>query len=81
MTVFEQIKKFSIEEMAEFVRCIMDNDDDVEVACYGCIHYGTHHSDPQNKGTGLYECDGCCWEGIGLDLIKWLNAELPKEEA
>ena len=80
MTVFDKIKSFSVDEMAEFIRQIVDENEDAEVACYGCINYGTHHSDPANKGTNLYECDGCVWEGIGLDLVAWLNADVCKED-
>ena len=80
MTIFEQIKKFNINEMAEFIRSIVEGDGEVEVACYGCINYGTHHSDPEYKGTNLYECEGCCWEGIGYDIAAWLNADVCKED-
>ena len=76
MTIFEKIKSFSVEEMAEFIRSMVDEDSSHGVACYGCVNYGTHHSDPQNKGTGLYECEGCYCEGIGLDIVKWLNADV-----
>ena len=81
MTIFERIKEFSVEEMAEFIRRMVDDDaeEDHEVACYGCMNYGTHHSDPQYKGTSLYECDGCPWENIGLDLVAWLNADVCKD--
>ena len=73
MTIFEKIKSFSIEEMAEFIRIMVDDSEAHECACYGCINYGTHHSDPKNKGTNLYECEDCVCEGVGLDLVKWLN--------
>ena len=79
MTIFERIKSFTIDEMAEFIRCLVDENEDHEVACYGCINYGTHHSDPKYKGTNLYECDDCCWEGIGLDIVAWLNADVCAE--
>lgn len=78
MTIFERIKAMNIDEMAEFIRCLIDDDEVHDVACYGCINYGTHHSDPANKGTNLYECDGCVWEGIGLDTKAWLNADASK---
>lgn len=75
MTNFERIKAMSVEEMAEFLKSMVDDNETHEVACYGCVFYGCHHSDPQYKGTGLYECEGCSSEGIGLDLIKWLESE------
>ena len=81
MTNYARIKSFTIDEMAAFIRSMVDDDETHEVACYGCVNYGTHHSDPSNKGTGLYECEGCECEGIGLDLVAWLNAEAPKEDA
>ena len=62
-------------ELAAFLRKCIDPDEDPEVACYGCINYGTHHSDPANKGTNLYECDGCPCEGIGLNIEEWLMRE------
>jgi hypothetical protein len=79
MTIFEKIKSFSIEEMAEFIRLMVDESEDAEVACYGCINYGTYHSDPANKGTNLYECEGCMNEDVGLDIVKWLNLDVCKD--
>ena len=79
MTQFEKIKTMTIEEMAEFIKSMVDDSEVHCVACYGCVHYGTHHSDPQYKGTPLYECDGCPDEGIGLDLIKRLESEVEEE--
>ena len=76
MTNFERIKGYSVEEMAEFIRSMVDDGETHEVACYGCINYGTHHSDPAYKGTNLYECEGCSCEGIGLDIVAWLNADI-----
>lgn len=76
MTKFDRIKSMSIEEMATFLQCLVDDTLTHEVACYGCINYGTHHSDPENKGTNLYECEGCECEGIGLYLVAWLNLEV-----
>jgi hypothetical protein len=69
----DRIRAMSDEELAEFIRSMVDEDRDYDVGCYGCINYGTHHSDPENKGTHLYECDGCLNEGIGLDIVKWLQ--------
>ena len=76
MTNYERIKNMSVEEMAKFLKSMVDDNETHEVACYGCINYGTHHSDPQNKGTNLYECEGCYCECIGHDLVKWLNSEV-----
>ena len=69
----DRIRAMSDEELAEFIRSMVDDDCTHDVACYGCINYGTHHSDPNNKGTHLYECEGCSNEGIGLDIGKWLK--------
>ena len=67
------IRAMGDEELAEFIRSMVDGSNSHPVACYGCINYGTHHSDPANKGTYLYECDGCENEGIGLDVLMWLQ--------
>lgn len=80
MTVFERIKALNVEEFAEFIRSMVDPDETHEVACYGCINYGTHHSDPANKGTNLYECEGCPCEGMGLDIVAWLNSETAEKD-
>ena len=69
----DRIRAMSDEELAEFIQNMVDGSNSHNVACYGCINYGTHHSDPANKGTCLYECDGCENEGIGLDVLKWLQ--------
>lgn len=69
----DRIRAMSDEELAEFIRSMVDGSNSHSVACYGCIYYGTHHSDPANKGTYLYECDGCENEGIGLDVLEWLQ--------
>ena len=73
MTNADRIRAMSDEELAEFIQNMVDGSNSHNVACYGCINYGTHHSDPANKGTCLYECDGCENEGIGLDVLKWLQ--------
>ena len=78
MTNADRIRAMSDEELAEFIRSMVDGSNSHPVACYGCINYGTHHSDPANKGTYLYECDGCENEGIGLDVLMWLQQ--PAEE-
>lgn len=69
----DRIRSMNDEELAEFIRSMVDESNSHNVACYGCINYGTHHSDPANKGTYLYECDGCENEGIGLDVLMWLQ--------
>ena len=69
----DRFRAMSDEELAEFIQNMVDGSNSHNVACYGCINYGTHHSDPANKGTCLYECDGCENEGIGLDVLKWLQ--------
>lgn len=73
ITNADLIRAMSDEELAEFIRSMVDGSNNHNVACYGCINYGTHHSDPANKGTYLYECDGCENEGIGLDVLMWLQ--------
>ena len=75
MTNYERIKAMSVDEMAKFIRSMVDENETHDVACYGCVHYGTHHSDPDYKGTNLYECEGCECEGVGLDIVKWLNKD------
>ena len=78
MTNADRIRAMSDEELAVFIESMVDDNKCHEVACYGCTVYGTHHSDPANKGTNLYECDGCPSEGIGLDVMAWLQQ--PAEE-
>ena len=73
ITNADSIRAMSDEELAEFIQNMVDGSNSHNVACYGCINYGAHHSDPANKGTCLYECDGCENEGIGLDVLKWLQ--------
>ena len=79
MTNFEKIKNMSIGEMAEFLESMVDGNNAHEVGCYGCINYGTHHANPEYKEDGLYECEGCSCEGVGLDLVKWLEREVEDE--
>ena len=74
----DRIRAMSDEKMAEFIQNMVDGSNNHNVACYGCINYGTHHSNPANKGTYLYECEGCTNEGIGLDVLMWLQQ--PAEE-
>ena len=80
ITNYDRIKAMNVEQLAAFLKTMVDENETHEVACYGCINYGTHHSDPQNKGTGLYECEGCSCEGIGHDLVKWLKSEAEENE-
>ena len=76
ITNYDRIKNMSIDEMADFLTSLLDGENNHNVGCYGCLHYGTHHSDIKNKGTNLYECDDCFCEGIGVDLVKWLKSEV-----
>ena len=80
LTNYQKIKMMSVEEMADFLESMVDENRTHDVGCYGCINYGTHHSDPENKETGLYECDGCDCEGVGHDLVKWLNKEVSEND-
>lgn len=73
MTNAQKIRAMSDEELEEFIQNMVDGSNSHNVACYGCINYGTHHSDPASKGTYLYECDGCENEGFGLDVLMWLQ--------
>ena len=77
----DRIRAMSDEELSEFIRSMVDESNSHNVACYGCINYGTHHSDKANKGTYLYECDGCENEGIGLDLLRWLKQQAGVDHA
>ena len=79
VTNADRIRGMTDEELAEFIRSMIDGSNSHGVSCYGCIHYGTHHSDPENKGTYLYECEGCEGEGIGLDVLKWLQLSAKEE--
>ena len=79
LTNYRKIKNMSVEQMAEFLKSLVDENSSKSIACYRCSAYGTHHSDIKNKGTGLYECEGCSQEGIGLDLNKWLESEADTE--
>lgn len=80
LTNYDRIRNMSVEEMAKFLESLLNGENNHNVACYGCMNYGTHHSDPENKKNGLYECGDCYNEGVGLDLVKWLNKELEDEE-
>ena len=37
MTNFEKIKAMSVEEMAEFIKTMVDEEESHDVACYGCL--------------------------------------------
>ena len=80
VTNADRIRAMSDEELAELIRSMVDGSNNHNVACYGCINYGTHHSDPTNKGTYLYECDDCENEGIGLDVLMWLQQPSGEED-
>lgn len=76
----DKIRAMSNEELAKFIKSCVDDSNSHEIGCYECIYYGTHHSDLANKGTYLYECDGCEGEGIGLDVLAWLNAKYKEKK-
>lgn len=80
MTNYDNIRNMTVDKMAEFLTSLLDGENNHNVGCYGCAYYGTHHSDPQNKAIGLYECEDCYFEDIGLDLIKWLNEDFDISE-
>lgn len=73
MTNAQATRLMTDEELADFICSMVDGSNTHGVGCYDCIYYGTHHSDPLNKGTGLYKCEGCSCEGVGLDVMKWLQ--------
>lgn len=69
----DRIRQMSDEELAEFIRSMVDGSYNYDFACYKYTNYVTHHSDPANKGIYLYKCDDCESEGIGLDVLMWLQ--------
>lgn len=77
----DRIRAMTDDELAKFIESMVDGSNSHEVACYGCINYGTHHSDPKYKGTYLYDCEGCNSEGVGLDVKKWLQKHAEEAEA
>lgn len=81
MTNADRIRAMTDDELSKFIESMVDGSNSHEVACYGCINYGTHHSDPQYKGTYLYDCEGCNSEGVGLDVKKWLQKHAEAAEA
>lgn len=74
----DRIRAMSNEELAEFIRSIIDGSYNYNFSCYEYTNCVIHHSDPANKGIYLYKCDDGESEGIGLDLLKWLHQ--PAEE-
>ena len=74
----DRIRSMTDEELAEFIRSMVDGSYNYDFACYKYTNYVTHHSDPANKGIYLYKCDDCESEGIGLDVLMWLQQ--PAEE-
>ena len=79
MTNADRIRAMTDEELAILIESMVDGSNSHNVGCYGCIYYGTHHSNPEYNDNGLYECEDCECEGIGLDVAKWLKR--PAEEA
>lgn len=80
MTNADRIRLMNNEQLAAFLTPCVDNSGAHNIGCYGCIYHGTHHADPANKGTSLYGCDGCSYEGIGQDVLTWLNAEYKEDK-
>lgn len=78
MTNAQKIRAMSDEELAEFIRSMVDGSYNYDFACYKYTNYETHHSDPANKGIYLYKCDDCESGGFGLDVLMWLQQ--PAEE-
>ena len=78
MSNADRIRSMSDEELAEFIRSMVDGSYNYDFACYKYTNYVTHHSDPANKGIYLYKCDDCESEGIGLDVLMWL--QMPAED-
>ena len=69
----DRIRSMTDEELAEFIRSMVDGSYNYDFACYKYTNCVTHHSDPANKGIYLYKCDDCESEGIGLDVLMWLQ--------
>ena len=81
MTNFEKIKAMTADEMAEWIKTMVDNNENHNVGCYQCMHYGTHHTNKKYIGTKnqhLYYCKDCEHENIGLNIDKWLKSEVTK---
>lgn len=73
LTNADRIRQMGDEELAEFIRSMVDGSYNYDFACYKYTNYVTHHSDPANKGIYLCKCDDCESEGIGLDVLMWLQ--------
>lgn len=73
MTNYERIKSIDKRELAEFIESLVNGESAHDVGCYGCINYGTHHSDPNDKN---YSCKDCYSEGIGHDVMKYLDQKV-----
>lgn len=71
MTNYDMIKNMSVEEMADWIDSMFNEErtDWKTVGCYNCIYSGTHHS---VKGSCQYMCYDCIYEN---GLIAWLNSE------
>ena len=76
----DRIRAMSDEELAEFIRSIVDGSYNYNFACYEYTNYATHHSDPANKGIYIHKCDDFESEGIGLDVLKWLQQPAEEEQ-
>jgi hypothetical protein len=86
VTNADRIRSMSDDEMANWLDSLFNErrDDWKPIGCYNCINYGTHHSDPANKGTRLYECDGCDFEGsqengYKYGILNWLKQPVKEE--
>lgn len=80
LTNFENIRQMSIDELAKFLTSLLDGNHIHNVGCYHCFNYSINHLDPQYKGANLSKCNGCYNEGVGDDLVKWLNKEVRADE-
>jgi hypothetical protein len=83
----DRIRSMNDEELAEWIDSVLNQDrEDWDVpGCYSCINYGTHHSNPENKGTYLYECADCPYEGSYENGLKygvraWLRQPAKEEQ-
>lgn len=73
VTNADRIRSMSDGELADWIDSVLNQDrEDWDVpGCYYCINYGTHHSKPENKGTYLYECADCPYEGSYENGLKY----------
>ena len=74
MTNYERIKSMSKEEFAQWLQGLTQ-DETVDISCYGCCNYGTHHYEECDGG-----CDRCYFYGIGEDIMKYLDKEENKND-